>query len=72
MAFDHSFLQNVQYSVDGIVASLHASSCHPRVVYGQYTTAKDCVQALRAASCIRTALSRGILSIYHTPSGLIA
>ena len=42
------------------------------VIYGQFTTAKGGVQALGVASCLRTALSRGILAIYHTPSGLIA
>jgi hypothetical protein len=42
------------------------------VVYGQYTTAKGCVQALRIALCVRIALSRGILAIYHTNSCLIA
>jgi hypothetical protein len=42
------------------------------VVYGQYTTAKCCIQALRVASCLRTALSRDILAIYHTSSCLIA
>ena len=42
------------------------------MVYCQYTTAKGYVQALRVASCIRTALSRGILAIYHTPPDLIA
>ena len=42
------------------------------VVYGQYNTAKGCIQALRVAPCIITVLSRGILAIYHTPSGLIA
>ena len=41
------------------------------VVYCQYTTAKGCIQALLIASCIRTALSRAIFAIYHTPSGLI-
>jgi hypothetical protein len=42
------------------------------VIYGQYTMATGCIQALRVASCVRTALSRGILAIYHTPSCLIA
>jgi hypothetical protein len=42
------------------------------VVYGQYTTAKGCYDALRNTECMDTALSRGILTIYHTPSGLIA
>ena len=42
------------------------------VVYGQYTAATVCIQTLRVVSCIRTALSRGILAICHTPSGLIA
>ena len=37
------------------------------VVYGQYSAAKGCLQTLRVASYIRTALSRGILAIYHTP-----
>jgi hypothetical protein len=37
------------------------------VVYGQYTTAKGCVQALCVASRKRTALSHGILAIYHEP-----
>uniref|UniRef100_A0A674CS01 Laminin subunit alpha-4-like n=1 Tax=Salmo trutta TaxID=8032 RepID=A0A674CS01_SALTR len=37
------------------------------VAYGLYTTAKGCIQALHIASCLRTALSRGILAIYHTP-----
>ena len=34
-------------------------------LYGQYTTAKGCVKALHAALCIRTALSCGILALYH-------
>ena len=42
------------------------------VVYCQYTTAKGCIQALRVASCVKTDCNRGILSIYHTPLGLIA
>ena len=37
------------------------------VVYGQYTTAKGCIQALLVESCIRTALSRDKLTIYYTP-----
>ena len=41
------------------------------LVYGQYTMAKGCIQALRVASCLRTALSRGISAIYHTTLGLI-
>jgi hypothetical protein len=32
---------------------------------------KDCIQALRVASCTRTTLSRGILAVYHTSSVLI-
>ena len=42
------------------------------VVYGQYTMAMGCIQALRVWLCLRTALSRGIFAIYHTRSGLIA
>ena len=35
------------------------------VVYGQYTMAKGCIQALRIELRLRTSLSRGILAIYH-------
>ena len=46
------------------------------VGYGQHTMSvvsipyKDCIQVLHIESCIRTALSRGIWAIYHTPLGL--
>ena len=42
------------------------------VLYGQNTTAKGCVQALRIASCLRTGLSCAIFAIYYTSSVLIA
>jgi hypothetical protein len=41
------------------------------VIYGQYTTAKGCIKALCVASCLRTALYRGILAIYPTPRALL-
>jgi hypothetical protein len=41
------------------------------VVYGQYTTAKACIQALCVALCIRTALSCGKLAIYHNLRALL-
>jgi hypothetical protein len=37
------------------------------VVFGQYTTAKGCSYARHKAECLDTALSRGILAIYHNP-----
>jgi hypothetical protein len=37
------------------------------VVYGQYTTAKGCSYARRNVECLDTAISRGILAIYHKP-----
>ena len=37
------------------------------VIYGRCITAKCCVLALCVTSCVRTALIRGILAIYHTP-----
>jgi hypothetical protein len=57
-----------------LVTSFYNSNKAPLgfVVYGQYTMAKGCVQALCVASWMRTAHSRGILTIYHTPPGLIA
>ena len=41
------------------------------IQYVQYTTAKDCIQALCIVRYIRTALSHGIWAIYHTLSCLI-
>ena len=41
------------------------------VVYGQYTTAKGCSYAQRNAEFLDTALSRGILAIYHKPRGAL-
>jgi hypothetical protein len=43
------------------------------MIHGQYATDKGCMrmQTLRVVSWLRTALSRGILAIYHTSSGLI-
>ena len=57
-----------------MLVTVYNSNTAPQgfVIYGQYTKAKCFVQALRIASCIRTALSCVILAIYDTFSGLIA
>ena len=41
------------------------------VVYGQYTTAKGCSYARSNTECLDTALSRGLLAIYHKPIAII-
>uniref|UniRef100_A0A4W5P4E7 Calcium-activated potassium channel subunit alpha-1 n=1 Tax=Hucho hucho TaxID=62062 RepID=A0A4W5P4E7_9TELE len=37
------------------------------VVYGQYTMTKGCSNAQRIAQCLDTALSCGVLTVYHKP-----
>ena len=54
-----------------LVTSLSNKAPRGFVVYCQKTTAKGSIQ-VQVASYLRTALSHGILAIYHTPSGLIA
>ena len=58
----------------GLVYGQYNSNKAPQwfVLYGQYTTASGCIQAFLFALRVRTALSRGILAVYHNSSGLIA
>uniref|UniRef100_A0A674ATX4 Unc-51 like kinase 4 n=1 Tax=Salmo trutta TaxID=8032 RepID=A0A674ATX4_SALTR len=60
----------LRYVTNTVFFFFYLSSNAPRgfVVYGQYTTAKECSYTRRIAEdSLDTALSRGILAIYHKP-----
>jgi hypothetical protein len=61
--------QTIYHEYDTTLFTVLISNKAPQgfMVYGQYTMAKGCTQALHVVTCIRTVSSHGILEKYHTP-----